>query len=402
MEIPINKRLINEDMKTRERETIIRQNVGIDVSKDDFKVAFMVQAASTRLITRGTGTFPNTREGFKLFGAWIASKRAGGLPVHLSMEATGVYYEGLAYFLHEEGHELHVLLPNLAKKYAGSPGLKSKTDRLDARVLARMGIEREFRTWRPASPGLPRLKQLSRERAALARSRTAISNLLHAFTHQGRPNAGSIQRAREHVAFIDGQVKQIEKDMTAFVKQDAALFARLKCLTSIPGVGLLTAIIVVAETHGFANVENIKQLASYSGLDVRIRESGKWKGQSRISKRGNSYIRGALYMPALARVRADKAAGAFYERVKQKKGKAMMAVVAVQGKLLGLMYAPWKKQEIYNPEALQPSGNEEHGLPLATFLSNGQKKLREQKHPATQDRLQYNGSHDAFLWLGQR
>jgi transposase len=65
----------------------------------------------------------------------------------------------------------------------------------------------------------------------------------------------------------------------------------------------LTAVTVVAETHGFANVESIKQLVVYAGLDVRICESGNWKGLSRIGKSRNSHIRGALYMPAMAQSR---------------------------------------------------------------------------------------------------
>jgi transposase len=271
-----------------------------------------------------------------------------------------VYYEGLAYFLFGEGYVLHVILPNLAKKYAQSPGLKSKTDRIDARMLSRMGLERELRKWQPASPGLLKLKQLTRERETLVRSRTAASNHLHAYSHQGRPNGDSIERTGKYIEFIDSQIKQIEKEITEFVKQDETLWKRLGYLTEIPGVGLLTAVIIVAETHGFACVTNIGQLTAYAGLDVRICESGKWKGQSRISKRGNSHIRGALYMPALSKVRADSATGAFYERLKKKKGRPMIALVAVQRKLLGLMYTLWKKQEEFDPEAGQSSGSEEH------------------------------------------
>lgn len=337
--------------KEKEKETAVKQNVGIDVSKDDFKVAFMVMTESLQTVIRGTHTFSNMQKGFEEFRSWIASKRTEGLEMHLTMEATGVYYEGLAYFLHGEGHVLHVVLPDLAKKYTQSPGVKSKTDRIDARVPAQMGLERELRVWRPASPGLLKLKQLSRERNALVRFRTAVSNHLHAFSHQGRPNRDSIERTEKHIAFIDSQIKQIEKEMAEFVRQDEALSNRLKYLTGIPGGGLLTAITVVAETHGFACVESIRQLAGYAGLDVRICESGQWKGQSRISKRGNSHIRGALYMPAMAKIRADKATAAFYERLKEKKGKPMIAIVAVQRKLLGLMYTLWKKQEMFDSAA---------------------------------------------------
>jgi transposase len=424
----INKRLIKRKMKKekkREQEKAVRQNVGIDVSKEDFKVAFSVLTESLHVRVLGTHTFRNAQKGFEAFREWLGSRRVEDLELHLTLEATGVYYEGLAYFLHGEGHTLHVVLPNLAKKYAQSLGLKSKTDRIDARMLSRMGLERELRTWQPASPGLLNLKQLTRERDTLVRSRTVASNHLHAFSHQGRPNAASIERTGKHIEFMDSQIKQIEKEMTESVKRDETLCKRLEYLTGIPGVGLLTAIVIVAETHGFACVTNIKQLTAYAGLDVRICESGKWKGQSRISKRGNSHIRGALYMPALAKIRADRATEAFYERLKEKKGRPMIALVAVQRKLLGLMYTLWKKQEAFDPEAGQRSGSEEHrpssdreSDPLAGQTSGngehtpsfgqkvsvrGTKKLREQQtSPTMQDRLQFNVSHESLPLAGDK
>jgi len=119
-------------------------------------------------------------------------------------------------------------------------------------------------------------------------------------------------------------------------------------LLSIPGVRLLTAATIVAETNGFAAFESIKQLTSYAGLDVRIAESGKWKGKSKISKRGNSHIRKALFMPSLSKITHDKATKQFFERIKTKKGIGMVATVAVERKLLGLMFSLWKKQEMYS------------------------------------------------------
>jgi transposase len=74
-------------------------------------------------------------------------KKDPELMVHFTMEATGVYYEGLAFFLYEKEYALHVVLPNYAKKYAESLGIKSKTDKLDAKALAQMGLERELRLW---------------------------------------------------------------------------------------------------------------------------------------------------------------------------------------------------------------------------------------------------------------
>ena len=267
------------------------------------------------------------------------------------------YYEGLAYFLYQqEGYFVHIVLPNKAYRFAQSLGLKSSTDKIDSRMLAQFGLERELWRWQPISADLLGLRQLTREREALVRTKIIAANQLHAYNHQGKPNKAVIARSKKHISFIDSQVKQIEKEIKKFVDNDKEVKRKIDFLDSIPGIGVITAAIIVAETNGFASIESIKQLTSYVGLDVKIAESGKWKGKSTISKRGNSYIRKALYtcalhevrgMPSLSNIRKDKKAKQFYERLKEKKGIGMVAVVACMRKLLGLMYTLWKKEEMY-------------------------------------------------------
>jgi len=327
---------------------VIKQNVGIDVSKDTIDVSFSNLTADFRTVAVSTRKFSNAEKGFKQLQDWVNGKKEPDTAVHFTMEATGVYYESLAYFLHErENCFVHVVLPNKARKYAQSLGLKSKTDRMDARVLSQMGLERELRQWLPVSPSLLGLRQLARERDALTRAKTNASNQMHAYKHQGKPNKDSVARSEKHISFLNAQIKQIEKDIKAFVDKDKELKRKMEYLLSIPGVGMVTATTIVAETNGFAAIESIKQLTSYAGLDVKISESGNWKGKSKISKQGNSHIRKAVYMPALSKIRKDKQTKQFYERLKEKKGAGMVAVIAVARKLLGLMYALWKKEEMY-------------------------------------------------------
>jgi len=330
------------------KQAIIKQNVGVDVSKDDLKVALSALTADYRIVVRASRTFANTLQGFKQLHEWIILKKDPELMLRFTMEATGVYYERLAFFMYEQEHALHIVLPNYAKKYAESLGIKSKTDKLDAKALSQMGLERDLRLWQPISTALLGLKQLTRERETLVCTRTSVANQLHAYRHQGKPNKESIKRSQQHIAFIDKQVKQIEKEITLFINKDEKLKTKIGYLDSIPGVGLITAAVVVAETNGFSAFDSIKQLTSYAGLDVRIQESGKWKGKSRISKRGNSHIRKALYMPSIAKKTHDSTTKQFFERIKEKKGVGMIALVAVERKLLGLMFSLWKKEEMYN------------------------------------------------------
>jgi hypothetical protein len=133
------------------------------------------------------------------------------------------------------------------------------------------------------------------------------------------------------------------------MQNDEAIKRKLPYLLSIPGVGILTAATVIAETRGFADTVNCRQIAGYCGLDVQISESGTWKGQSRISKKGNSHLRHALYMPALSKIRYVPSTKERYEKLKGRTCP-MKAIVAECRKMICLMYTLWKKEEMYSPD----------------------------------------------------
>ena len=326
---------------------LIKQNVGIDVSKDDFEVCLSVINREIEISKQGSHCFANNPSGFEKLLQWLDKKSVKDLSLSFTMEATGVYYESLAWFLFQNGFRVHVVLPVQAKKYIQSLGIKLKTDKTDAQYLSHLGLERSLRVWSPLSTNMQTLRQLTRERETIVRDRTSVSNQLHAYQHQGKPNQGSIARAKEQISVLDRQVKEIEKEIAILVKQDEVLQTKLNYIQSIPGIGLITAAVIVAETNGFTAITSIKQLTSFAGMDITIAESGKWKGRSKISKKGNSHIRRALYMPTLTKIKKDKSTQNYYQRLKDKKGKGMIAVVALQRKLLGLMYTLWKKEQIY-------------------------------------------------------
>jgi transposase len=251
-------------------------------------------------------------------------------------------------------------------------GIESGTDKIDAKMLAQMGLERNPGKWEPLSPHFRILRQLVRERDALVQSRTMASNHLHAYSHQGKRVEDSIERTEEVIDFLGRQIKGIEKEIEGIVNRDEALKKRLDYVLSIKGVGLITAVCTVSETNGFASINSIKQLTSYAGLDIKLKESGKWKGKSKISKKGNRHIRKSLYFPTFTKIKQDEATKEKYQKLKEKKGIPMVAAVAGQRKLLGLIYTLWKKQEMFRstmPDR-QTSGNVEGQVfPLA--LSEG-------------------------------
>lgn len=326
---------------------IIKQNVGIDISKQDLASCFIVLYEDGSLKIKGTRKFNNRTDGIKALLEWAAKKADSFLSLSFTMEPTGVYHENLAYYLNDQDQLVHIVLANRAKKYAESLQPKSKTDKLDSKSLAQMGVERKLELWNPGSPVYRKLKILTRERSALIKLRVMLKNQLEAMSHSSLTNKKSINRLKKLIKDFDNQETKIEKDIEAMVDKDPELKSKLLKVTTIPGIGFLTAITIIAETDGFALIKSIKQIVSYAGLDVKLRESGIWKGKAKISKAGNVHIRKALYFPAYSSIAHTVTYKLFYERLIEKKGVSMIASVAVQRKLLGLIYTLWKNDTVY-------------------------------------------------------
>ena len=332
-------------MNTKE---IIKHNVGIDISMNDFAVAYIVLYNDQTFKIRGTKKFNNNAKGFSEFINWIVKKNKENTEVHFTMEATGVYYESLAYYLHSKEFDVHVVLPNIAKKYIESLSVKSKTDKLDSIALGRLGAERNLEEWTVSSPEFRILKNLTRERNALQIEKTAVSNRLHALNHSGKPLENSIIRCKDRISFVVEQISEIEKEILESINSDSKLKEKVRKLLTIPGVGLITAATILGETNGFAIIKNTRQLTSFAGLDVSLKESGTYKGKTRISKKGNSHIRKILYFPVWTTIKKDGHLKDVYDRLLERKAKAMIAGVAIQRKVLVLIFSMWKSGQEYD------------------------------------------------------
>ena len=379
---------------------VLRQNIGIDISKSSFEACYTTMDMEGVVQHKASRKFKNTKAGFEEFLRWSERQQDSQLELHFTMEATGIYHEGLAYFLKERGKRVSVLLPNMVKKYAGSLNQRSKTDKIDAKVLGRMGVERLLPEWKLSSPIFRKLRKLTRERVRLLDVRVRLSNFLESEEHSGEPHRPTIDRLEEHVKYVNKQIKRVEREIKDLILQDDVVSRRMKYVLSIPGVGLLTFAAIISETQGFDNFRNLKQLYSYAGYDVQQRESGKYKGRSRISKKGNRYIRRALYMPAMAVIRHSETFRRFYERIKERSSSRMVSLTAVQRKLLGLIYTLYKKEVQFidnydlqkEPnQTNEPSQNntqpeiQPQNTPSSEHIEN-KKSGEDNQSPTTQDR----------------
>lgn len=337
---------------------IIKQNVGVDISKNDFKVCYyqleLTASSQQRQVIKGTRTFKNTMKGFVEFANWIMKKtkaKAGQTAaIRITVEATGVYHEDVVHFLNDQGFYVSVVLANQSKAYAKSLNLKTKTDAVDAKMLGQMGLERDLKQWKPMSPKLRTLKHLCRERLNLLNEKIALSNRLHALDHSYQGNKEVRKRLQQRLKLLAKQIKAVEAQIKQLIACDEQLNELVERIGKIKGIGIITLATILAETDGFELFTSRGQVLSYAGYDIVQRQSGSSiHGKTRISKKGNKHIRRVLHFPALTAVKHEASCSQLFERILERTGIKMKAYVAVQRKLLLLIYALVKNGQEYDP-----------------------------------------------------
>ena len=330
---------------------ILKQTVGIDVSYKTFDARFGTIDTQQNTIISQAKSFKNSPTGFTLFLRWIKTFIVShDVPLIFVMEATGVYYEHLAHFLLQHGSQVVVVLPNKIRNYAKSLESKSKTDPIDAAVITRFGLERQLPLWNPPSENMKTLRDLCREYHCLKANCTQIKNQLHALKSSFKPHRESFKRKTQLLKFLERQVALIKKELLALVKTEPDLARRLKNIKTAKGLGDMTILTVLSETRCFQLVTNQKQLASYAGFDIVFNDSGLKKGKTSISKKGNTFIRKALFMPALSACRANPHMKELYKRLVAKGKNKKLAIIAVARKLLLLIYTLWRSNSVYIPD----------------------------------------------------
>lgn len=330
---------------------IVKQVVGIDVAQKELVVCLGRMYDDWTPELYANKTFANTANGFAALTLWVKKLAEESNPVRYVMEATGVYHESLAYFLEGKGLEVSIVLPNKISNYLKTLEGKTITDKTASEGIARFGLERKVDSWKRPAEIFRKLKQITRERDQLVVERTLVKNQLHAEETEAYPGKESIARMKARIKLLDKQIVQIKEEMNAFLKQDKAVNEFVKLITSIPGVGILTAVTVLAETNGFELIRNKRQLASYAGFDVKEKQSGtSVKGKPRISKKGNRHLRKAMHMPALAAIRNEGSFKALFTRLVSRHGIKMKAAVAVQRKLLEMIYTMYKTNTVFNKD----------------------------------------------------
>lgn len=304
--------------------------LGIDISKRKFDVCLITVYGGKEKYR----TFTNDIEGFERLSKFLHQN--GIRKVHACMEPTGRFGNKLAIWLHGREQLVSIINPYRIKGFAISELKRSKTDKIDAGIIARFCQMHQPELWAPQTKELEELRQIGRYMDTLKDLMTEEKNRLSA-----EVESEQVRNAlKSHIAHLREQIVQLKARMCEIIRSDERLKNAFDVLRTIIGVSDLTALAFLGELGLGEQFRSARQVEAYCGLNPCLRQSGhSINCKPRLSKMGNCRMRRALYMPALAALRCNPAIQGYGARLKAAGKHGKVVVGAVMRKLLRVMFA---------------------------------------------------------------
>jgi transposase len=324
--------------------------LGIDIGKATFVAAVMKGHEALEL-----GEFVNDRAGFVALADAVQAEVSAATIVHVVLEPTGGYEQAAVAFIYEQGWQVSLPNPKQVRDWAKGTGTRAKTDRQDAKVLARYGATR-----RPASH--PPLAQEVNEMDSLLKRRQDLEQMLQQEKNRlqqlsGRPGiAGAVIPSLEEVIkLLEEALETVNQAIKNHLTQHECMRRELKRLLALPGIGDKVGLSLLVLLHRWQTLTggdgSAKALTAYVGLDPQPHESGRSvRRRATISKMGNIEMRRLLYMGALSAVHGRNPLHHFYERLVNRGKAKKLAVVAAARKILVWAWILFSRQIEWDPE----------------------------------------------------
>ena len=321
---------------------------GIDVSKEKVDVGWLRDATTGK---RKTKVIRNAAKGHQQVVDWLLKNtKAVTEEIIVALEPTGVYHEALMYFLHDCGFKVLLVNPGKAKKYADSVNMIHKTDKLDAIMLAYYAHDQhnKLMLWQPETLEVRELKVMVRRLDALEKDLQREQNRQEA-TLVSLSSDRVVQSLKGMIATLEAEIKRLQKDIDNHIDGYPELKRNRELLESIKGIGPVMSRELV---YLFAakQFNSAKQLAAYLGLIPKLRESGKLKGRTMLSKVGSARIRAKLYMAAVCASTHNPDIRAQKQRLLKAGKVKMQALGAAMRKLIQICFGVIKHQSKYQPQ----------------------------------------------------
>lgn len=305
--------------------------LGIDISKDTIDAVLLSEASEV------WKKFPNNLKGCEQLKRWLKNRKA--VDVHVCMEATGSYYEELAEALVDAGYLVSVVNPAQIKAFSQSLLARTKTDKIDASIIAAFCKSHRPSAWIPLTLKERTLRGLVRLNSNLKATRASYQTQLQT------PNIlPAVESPIEQLlASLSEQIEALEQEIARLIDADPDLKRRHILLTSIDGIADTTASLILAEVPRLHEFSDAKAVGAYAGLSSHHKTSGSSvRGRGGICKIGNSLLRTGLWWPAIVAIRHNPRLREFSERLTQRGKPKKKIIVAAMRKLLVYAYGVLK------------------------------------------------------------
>jgi len=310
--------------------------VGVDIAKKKFDVALLIENKYKHK------HFTNDNAGFGAFIAWLLTFNLSIRPL-VCMEATGAYSLPLAYFLVDNGYPASIVNPAKIHAFAKSELSRAKTDKADAKLIARYALSMQPALWTPPPPEMRRLQALTRRIEHLLEIEQMESNRLDTADDSVKESINTLLKT------VEDEIKAIRQAINDLIGNDPHLDKCRGLLESIPGIGTATVahlLVALSPHQGFTSA---KQVVAFAGLAPALRESGQWAGKTHISKNGDPVLRKILYMPAISAWGHNPVVRTVCERLKAKGKNGKAIVCAAMRKLIHIAFGVLKSGEPFDP-----------------------------------------------------
>lgn len=327
-------------------------NLGIDLAQDSFEAALAPKRPDTEawrdLPHVAIDARPESKQGIEELQAWIEKTIPRGKVVRIVVESTGIISQRFASALAGNGlPAVAVVNPRRTKAFGDSLGMREKTDRVDAVMLAIYAAERRPKPQKPRSAQQEKIRSASRLREAYSKELTAWRNRLHnALEAEGR------KCIKQTIRHLEKQIERLEETGQKAVKESPGLRCQVKSLRAIPGYGKVLAMTVSAEC-GLLKGYSRGQIVAVNGVYPKRFESGKTVYRKpRLAKGGGARVRRVLYMGAMSLFHSK---GPFRDYIDdlEKQGFSKMCIIGIlMRKLLLVGRAVMLNDGRYEPEKI--------------------------------------------------
>lgn len=322
----------------------VKKVIGIDVSKNTLDCCYLSSTGAQFIKVL------NNKAGFKLLQKWLSELHVKYNEAVFCMEHTGLYNVPILQFL--KGKETGIWLESAIHIKRTIGLVRGKTDKIDAERIGKYASKNldQMRQWQPRRQVVETIKALITLRDNLITQIKQVTVPLKEYQSHGNKEIAKIlsQHTRNTRKALLQEVKKIENTIKTLIQNDSKLKRIFEVLTSITGIGPVSAWLFIVYTNEFTLFDNARSLACHSGVAPFENSSGLLKGKQKVSHLANKKLKTTLHMAAMTAVKLDPELKAFYERKTITEGKNKMSVLnAVRNKLVHRIFACQKNDRCY-------------------------------------------------------